>query len=153
MMVLAPVRSDTLPENSTYRDDGCDVSPTCLKCPLPVCKYDDPEFLRRTSRNARDEAILAARHSEGRSVAALAVRFGVSTRTVHRVLQAERLGMRQLQVLPRLEPITEPGPASFRPPAPLPDIWPAAALYRDGAASPMSRISRIREEPVLAGAA
>ena len=22
--------------------DGCDVSPKCLDCPLPLCKYDDP---------------------------------------------------------------------------------------------------------------
>ncbi len=23
-------------------DDGCEYSPTCLRCPLPLCKYDDP---------------------------------------------------------------------------------------------------------------
>ena len=23
-------------------DDGCEYSPSCLQCPLPVCKYDDP---------------------------------------------------------------------------------------------------------------
>ncbi|MBI4305573.1 MAG: hypothetical protein HY678_04565 [Chloroflexi bacterium] len=151
MMVLAPVRSDTLPENSVYRDDGCDVSPTCLNCPLPVCKYDDPEFLRRTTRNARDEAILDARRREQLSVVSLAERFGVSTRTVHRILQAERLGIRQqMRSLPALEPCREPARPSFRPPAPLPEIWPAAVLYRYGSSAPMSRI---REQPVLAGAA
>ena len=23
-----------------YIDNGCEYSPSCLKCPLPVCKYD-----------------------------------------------------------------------------------------------------------------
>ena len=28
---LENVRSDTLPENTGYRDDGCDLSSSCLK--------------------------------------------------------------------------------------------------------------------------
>jgi len=24
-------------------DDGCEYSPSCLLCRLPVCKYDDPK--------------------------------------------------------------------------------------------------------------
>ncbi|MBI4220343.1 MAG: helix-turn-helix domain-containing protein [Chloroflexi bacterium] len=128
MMALAPVRSDTLPENSTYRDDGCDVSPTCLDCPLPVCKYDDPDFLRRTARSARDRAILATRKVEGLSVPALAARFGVSTRTVHRVLQSERLGsFRPIVARPAFHFVPRNPARSFRIPAPLPEIWPAAS--------------------------
>ena len=127
MIAFAPVRSDTLPENFTYRDDGCDVSPSCLNCPLPVCKYDDPDYLQRTVRGARDDAIIAAREQDRLPVPALAVRFEVSTRTVHRVLQSQRLGFRRVQ---------EPAPAlrlvitrvrSFRMPDPLPEIWPGAA--------------------------
>ena len=34
---------DMLPEHFPYRDDGCDVSPSCLRCPLPRCKYDSDE--------------------------------------------------------------------------------------------------------------
>jgi len=30
------------PENYFVADDGCQYSPTCLRCPLPTCKYDDP---------------------------------------------------------------------------------------------------------------
>ena len=88
---LTFVRADTLPENATYRDDGCDVSPSCLNCPLPICKYDDPDYLRRTARSARDRAILDVRRREALTVPVLAVRFGVSIRTVHRALQSERL--------------------------------------------------------------
>ena len=85
--LLAPVRADTLPEHSTYRDGGCEVAGSCLECPLPMCKYDDPGWLQRESRRARDKAILRARRGEGLSVPAVAARFRVSTRTVHRVLQ------------------------------------------------------------------
>jgi len=28
-------------ENYFVDDDGCEYSPSCLQCPLPVCKYDD----------------------------------------------------------------------------------------------------------------
>lgn len=129
MMVLTPVRSDTLPENLTYRDDGCDVSPTCLNCPLPICKYDDPDFLRRTARSARDRAILETRRLEGLSVPALATRFGVSTRTVHRVLQLERLGSFQPFVARPVLRLVPRSPArSFRMPDPLPDIWPITSM-------------------------
>ena len=59
--ILAPVRSDTLPENTRYKDDGCDVSSTCLDCPLPLCKYDDPGWLQRESRRTRDDEIFGLR--------------------------------------------------------------------------------------------
>ena len=133
-MALAPVRSDTLPENSTYRDDGCDISPTCLNCPLPVCKYDDPDYLRRTARSARDQAILDARKRERLAVPALATRFGVSTRTVHRVLQSERLGFfRPAVEQTALRIVSGRLTRSFKVPDPLPDIWPAASSYRGAA--------------------
>jgi hypothetical protein len=134
MMAFAPVRSDTLPENFAYRDDGCDVSPSCLNCPLPVCKYDDPDYLRRTARGARDEAIIEARERDRLPVPALASRFGVSTRTVHRVLQSQRLGSRRpLERTPAFRVIATSA-RSFRVPDPLPDIWPAATLRTAGAA-------------------
>jgi hypothetical protein len=83
---LASVRSDTLPENTRYRDDGCDVAARCLDCPLPVCKYDDPGWLQRENRHDRDVEILR-RRDQGQPIPAIAHRFGLSTRTVHRVLQ------------------------------------------------------------------
>ena len=80
---LAPVRSDTLPENTRYKDDGCDVSGTCLDCPLPLCKYDDPGWLQRESRRTRDDEIFLLREQRV-PVAEISSRFGISTRTVHR---------------------------------------------------------------------
>lgn len=83
---LAPVRSDTLPENTRYKDDGCDASLTCLACPLPLCKYDDPGWLQRESRRTRDDEIFRLR-GERMAVSEIARRFGISTRTVHRIVQ------------------------------------------------------------------
>jgi len=79
------VRSDALPEFTRYRDNGCDVSPTCLACPLPRCRYEEPGGLRALLNKTRDEQIVSQRAS-GVPVAELATRFGVSRRTVFRVL-------------------------------------------------------------------
>ena len=82
---LVPTRSDTLPENTRFRDEGCDISPSCLACPLPLCKYDDPGWIQRESKRVRDDAIYRAR-LDGDSVHDIAQRFKVSPRTVHRVI-------------------------------------------------------------------
>ena len=86
MMALGYVRSDTLPENTRYRDDGCDASLTCLECPLSLCKYDDPGWLQRANRRIRDDEIFQLR-SQQVAVTEISKRFGISTRTVHRIVQ------------------------------------------------------------------
>lgn len=85
-MTFQPVRSDTLPENTRYSDDGCEASQSCLTCPLAICKYDDPGWTRRQDRGHRDDEIFRLRKS-GISVPELARQFKVSTRTVHRIVQ------------------------------------------------------------------
>lgn len=77
---------DRLPEFTTYRDTGCDIHPSCLTCPLPQCRYDDPGWFHRQQRAQRDAEILKVRLAEALPVEELAARFGISTRTVHRVL-------------------------------------------------------------------
>ena len=79
------VRSDALPEFTRYRDSGCDVSTSCLTCPLPRCRYEEPGGLRALLNKTRDEQI-AVQRATGVPVAELATRFGVSRRTVFRVL-------------------------------------------------------------------
>lgn len=78
---------DILPESYPYRDEGCEVSPSCLRCPLPQCKHDDPGFFRRDARDSRDADILAVRRRERLSVPQLARRFQVSERTVFRAMR------------------------------------------------------------------
>ena len=85
-MALGYVRSDTLPENTRYRDDGCDAAVTCLECPLSLCKYDDPGWLQRENRRTRDDEIFRLR-SQQVAVTEISKRFSISTRTVHRIVQ------------------------------------------------------------------
>jgi hypothetical protein len=81
------VRYDALPENIRYRDEGCDLSPSCLNCRLPVCRYDHPAGTRRLRTLGRDEEIVRLRRRERLPIDALARRFHVSRRTVFRILR------------------------------------------------------------------
>lgn len=81
---------DVVPELYPYRDDGCEVSPRCLNCPLPRCKYDDPGQVQRAQRQRRDQQVVAAHEEERLTVPELARRFAVSQRTVFRILQRSR---------------------------------------------------------------
>ena len=77
---------DVLPEHFPYRDDGCDVSASCLACPLPTCKYDDPGRFHQEQRAHRDQQLLQARLRDGVTILDLSRRFRISQRTVHRIL-------------------------------------------------------------------
>lgn len=79
-------RADALPEGSFYPDDGCSESPSCLECPLPMCRYEYPGGLRSLMNIARDQKIVGLR-TLGAPVAVIADEIGVSRRTVFRILQ------------------------------------------------------------------
>ena len=81
---------DALPEHYPYRDDGCDVSTSCLSCPLPWCKYDDPAAYHRGRREGRVREVLQVKRDLGTTVPQLAQRFGLSQRTIHRILEGAR---------------------------------------------------------------
>ncbi len=83
-------RLDALPENTEYRDGGCDLYPSCLRCPLPQCRYDDPGGAAAMLRTGRDASILRLSERDGVPVERLAQMFGLSRRTVFRVLSAGR---------------------------------------------------------------
>ena len=78
-------RSDALPEHAQYRDDGCDIHPHCLSCPLPRCRYDEPGGLRSILIAGRNQDVVKLR-LQGESVDRLARRFHLSRRTVFRIL-------------------------------------------------------------------
>ena len=84
---------DGLPEQQTFVDNGCEVSTSCLACPLPQCKFDDPLWYRAYRRQERDLEYLLAQKMEGLSVFEIARRCRVSPRTVHR-------GIRRIQDTP-----------------------------------------------------
>ena len=88
MLRQAAVASvDMLPEKFPYRDDGCDIFPSCLRCPLPQCKYDDPGWLQREKRRERDQNIIEAVKRDGVSISEAASRFSISQRTIFRIIR------------------------------------------------------------------
>ena len=87
--LLRPLRRDALPEHTRYADTGCEVHSSCLTCPLVRCRYDEPGGARALLGQERDRTILVMRR-EGRPISLIAQRFGVSRRTVFRVLAVAR---------------------------------------------------------------
>jgi hypothetical protein len=80
-----PRMHDTLPEKTRYQDDGCDISESCFSCPLPRCRYEERGGLRAIINAHRDNQMIQLRLA-GMAVEDLADRFGVSRRTVFRVI-------------------------------------------------------------------
>jgi len=105
------VRYDSLPEFTRYRDDGCDISESCFTCPLPKCRYEEPGGLRAILNEQRDRQIMQLR-MKGVPVDALADHFGISRRTVFRVIGSARAAGQPT----RPEDVT---PIPIRPPAAL----------------------------------
>ncbi len=83
---------DLLPEHMNYRDDGCEVSPTCLTCPLPVCRYEVPGGLAALQRRPRDAELLAL-YRAGAGIDGLCRRFGLSRRSIFRIIAAARTSL------------------------------------------------------------
>jgi len=84
------VRQDALPEFTRYRDEGCDLYASCLTCPLPRCRYDKPGGARAIFNLRRDREIRHLRRRQNLPVDTLARRYGVSRRTVFRILRKGR---------------------------------------------------------------
>ena len=68
-----------------YQDTGCEESHSCLACPFPQCKYDDPVWFRRYRRLERDRVVLSTMRREGLPVAEAAERFSVTVRSIFRI--------------------------------------------------------------------
>ena len=83
------IRSDALPEHLHYRDGGCELSPSCLRCPLVRCRYDEPGGARKLQQLSRDAAV-QVRRQEGVGIDALAAEFAISRRSVFRSLARGR---------------------------------------------------------------
>lgn len=78
---------DALPEQMHYADTGCEASMSCLECPLPRCKFDDPAWYQAYKLRERDEEIAWTYQYENLHIYEVATRFGISVRTVHRALR------------------------------------------------------------------
>lgn len=89
-----PGRVDALPEHTDYSDTGCDLYPSCLNCPLPRCRYEDPGGAAAMLRVGRNASIVRLAQEDGMSVDELSAAFGLSRRTIFRVLRGARGGGR-----------------------------------------------------------
>ena len=78
---------DAVPEFFHYEDTGCEVSLSCLNCPLPQCKYDDPAWFQRYQRLSKDLIVLTAMQSENLTLDEAAERFSVTVRTIFRIMR------------------------------------------------------------------
>jgi len=87
---------DSTPEFYHYEDTGCEVSNSCLNCPLPRCKHDDPVWFQRNRRLARDFNVLTAIRVESLTIEEAAERFSVTERTIFRILRRCRDGMPEM---------------------------------------------------------
>lgn len=80
-------RRDALPEHTHYTDHGCELFRACLECPFETCQYETPGGAGAMRRSARNAALAMAAGTERASAGELAAMFGLSTRTVFRVLR------------------------------------------------------------------
>ena len=89
--VLPLVRRDMLPDGVPYRDTGCEINPSCLRCPLARCQFDEPESERRKLIiDARDREIAFIRRRHGATIKELASTYGLARRTVFRIIAERR---------------------------------------------------------------
>lgn len=80
---------DLLPEYCRYQDDGCEFADSCLNCPFPECIYAQPGGRQQWLKRLRDKEVLQL-HTQGKGVKELAEMFGVSQRTIQRILKRDR---------------------------------------------------------------
>ena len=85
---------DIAPEFMRYRDDGCNLHPACLTCPLPRCQFDEPEAGQTVRMQVRNANVVSAMQ-EGLSAVELSRRFSIAKRTVHRILKQAREGLQK----------------------------------------------------------
>ena len=81
---------DLLPEFCQYRDEGCDLSRSCLECPFPDCIEGQFRGCLKQARTLRDREIVRLKIAENISIKELSARFSVCTRTVLRALASRR---------------------------------------------------------------
>lgn len=84
---ISNIELDLPPEYCHYRDEGCELATSCLNCSLPKCIYDQPGGRQRWLKRQRDREIVRLFRNGDEGVKELALRFGLSQRTVQRALK------------------------------------------------------------------
>ena len=81
---------DLPPEYCHYRDEGCEFAATCLNCPYPTCIYELPGGRQHWLKGARGREVIRLFTTGGKSIKELASTFGISRRTVQRILKRSK---------------------------------------------------------------
>ena len=89
-MGLTNTKLDLPPEYCQYRDNGCEFADSCLSCPFPECIYAQPGGKHRWLMVLRDKEVLRLFTAQRKGVKELALMFGVSRRTIQRILKRAR---------------------------------------------------------------
>ena len=89
-MDLTDTELDLPPEYCQYRDNGCEFADSCLNCPFPECIHAQPGGKQRWLMALRDKEVLRLFTAQGKGVKELALMFGVSRRTIQRILKRAR---------------------------------------------------------------
>lgn len=74
-------------EWENWQDRGCELHPSCLSCPEPVCVLELPGGKATRKANARLRQCLSLA-AQGVSSQAIACQLGVSVRTIQRTLKS-----------------------------------------------------------------
>ena len=96
---------DLLPEYCRYRDDGCEFADSCLNCPFPECIYAQPGGRQQWLKRLRDKEVLRLFTAQGKGAKELALMFGVSQRTIQRILKNHSTSPRQRRLCRPLTPL------------------------------------------------
>jgi hypothetical protein len=81
------IQPATLPDDSNWKDGGCELFPSCLNCPLPQCVEEKPRGRQQLRLLARSHRIAKLKR-RGKDTAEIARLCRVSRRTVQRTLKA-----------------------------------------------------------------
>lgn len=92
---IAPI--DLPPEYCRYEDEGCELSGSCLRCPFSICAYE-PGGKRKLLRARRDRKI-AGLFKKGKDTAVLASMFGISRRTIQRIIKGSKLKIQSSKLI------------------------------------------------------
>lgn len=79
---------DLPPEFCHYKDEGCELSSSCLNCPFTRCIDEEPGGKQHWLKLRRAREMARLYLLEEKSIPELAIRFAVSERTVRRALKS-----------------------------------------------------------------
>jgi len=113
------IRKDSFPEGIEYSDDGCSLAPKCVECPFAQCQKESLSTLERTERYK----LIYECHLDGSSRQEIADAFGVSLRTISRVISLKGIYPSDENPAPPTEGRWTPT-SSFKAPKPWDEIRP-----------------------------